>query len=715
MRKPKRVTPGTLLEMWRPPKAAGEALGCLASTYTFQPGVFDEQCLGRFLDVESDPAREDLAYFLEREHRLGSSYAGVLVDHTQAGVEHSLRWDILPVRVPNGKQHAKLSILAWTNYVRVIVASANLTEPGYRFNREVAVALDSTPTEARSASVGDACQFFRRLMVFVPGSAPRNHPAMRARRFLDQVEQLVSEWDVAHEDETEEVQSLLFTLPQRGQRRPLSTLDSLLTQCQSFGGLPDHVDVASPFFDDSPQDAPDPTTATICHAIAGVEGAKLRFCVPSKGDIAENTARLLAPRSLAIAAEQSHVNVEFAVLPQRDEDRKARVWHAKMLAVTSERTSWTGLMIGSSNFTKAGMGVKVWNAEANLLTLLRPAVGKKDIALLKDVWPGVVATDGLEIEWLGPSLDNDEESNALQKPLPAGFLSATFRSGTTSSIGLEVNPEKLPQSWQIYTTGVTAKTLLTSNEWSADGSPPDVVLAWDQLMPPTVLHVQFKDNSGSEQESVMTLNVEDAAVLPPPIQVSGMTADEMLMILAATDPGAAFRVWAKRQHQDSPFDNDLDACNTPDLDPLRRYDLKATFLRRVRARARILAQLRHNLQQPVATLTALRWKLKGFIGVEALTDRLLAQLEADGACLDASLLNLADFMIVLLEVRYVPIEGSLPEAMFEQEYTSFLSQLVNQADARVQMCEAGIGVQILEFWGRVVARYGQGEGITSTV
>ena len=88
---------GVMLELWRPPANAGDPVGCLATTYTFDPGLFDEQCLARFMEIESEPDREDLAFLLERESRLGSVYAGVLVDHTQAGVQHSLRWDVLPV------------------------------------------------------------------------------------------------------------------------------------------------------------------------------------------------------------------------------------------------------------------------------------------------------------------------------------------------------------------------------------------------------------------------------------------------------------------------------------------------------------------------------------------------------------------------------------------------------------------------------------------
>src|SRR5687768_15215322 len=169
---------GVMLDLWRPPQGAGDPIGCLASTYTFDPGLFDEQCLGRFLDIESEPDREDLAFLLERESRLGGVYAGVLVDHTQAGVEHSLRWDVLPVRIRFGKQHAKISVLSWTCCTRIIVASANLTEPGYRSNFEVAGTVDLTPEAGDAAALAQAIDFLRNLVTLVPGAAS-SPPAVR--------------------------------------------------------------------------------------------------------------------------------------------------------------------------------------------------------------------------------------------------------------------------------------------------------------------------------------------------------------------------------------------------------------------------------------------------------------------------------------------------------------------------------------------------------
>ena len=127
---------GAMLELWRPPQGAGEPVGCLATTFTFSPALFEEQCLARFLEIESEPNREDLAFLLEREKRLGSAYAAVLADYTQAGKEHSLRWDVLPVRIRGARQHAKISLLAWARHIRNIVASAHLTAQRHRTNQD---------------------------------------------------------------------------------------------------------------------------------------------------------------------------------------------------------------------------------------------------------------------------------------------------------------------------------------------------------------------------------------------------------------------------------------------------------------------------------------------------------------------------------------------------------------------------------------------------
>ena len=687
-----------MLDLWRPPKDAGDPIGCLATTYTFAPGLFDEQCLARFLEIESEPNREDLAFLLERESRLGGVYAGVLVDHTQAGVEHSLRWDVLPVRIHGGKQHAKLSLLVWNRHIRVIIASANLTEPGYRSNYEVASAVDFSIQDADVGMLVEAVGFLQSLLQLVPGAAASPPEIQRAGTFLKQVLQLVKSWKPAGRDGNVR-QQFVFTIPANGAGQPeRSSLDEAIQACRRRAGSPSDIWVASPFFDFD-EDNCRVATATCKLMARGVE-RDIRFFVPSVGDEGEaGVPRLAAPKSLLVTPAKYGVTVGVNVLPQEDQDRNRRPWHAKMLGLLTG--GYSALMIGSSNFTCAGMGVgRYRNAEANLVTIADRNAYRREAALLESVWPELNPVEDPEsAEWLGARPENDEEEQAKTPPLPAGFLSATYRAGDQRRILLRMNPAHLPADWCVYACGQEKPELLNAGRWREGGSLILIDRPWEPAQPPEKLLVKWGD-----QEAFLTLNVEDASRLPPPPLLENMSADDMLWILAAVDPSAAFRAWTRQQQPSDLFDTDLDSATPVDLDPLRRYDLQTTFLHRIRRRARVLAQLRANLQRPVAGPQSLEWRLRGMIGIEPLAARLALELSRNQVAPDEALLTLADFMIVLHEVDYQPVDGSLSRKSFNEVFQFFLKELVMKLDQSVAPHENKISAEAMSFWKRVVKR-----------
>lgn len=688
---------GAMLELWRPPQGAGDPVGCLATTYTFAPGLFDEQCLARFLEIESEPDREDLAFLLERESRLGSVYAGVLVDHTQAGVEHSLRWDVLPVRIRAGKQHAKLSLLAWTRHLRIIVASANLTEPGYRTNHEVAAAVDLTSEEANADMLAGAVAFLRSLLILVPGATELTPEVQRARAFLDQVERNVQGWKPIRRGGTIR-QQLVFTLPAIGAGRPAhSSLEDAVLACRTRGGSPTKAWVASPFFDAN--DDTGRVTASLCKLMARGGERELWFCVPAIRDDSVTVPRLAAPLALVRTPRTYQGRVNVQMLPDMDKDKNPRPWHAKMLALLAD--PYSALMIGSSNFTCAGMGVgQHRNAEANLLTIVDRVDYGREVGQLEAVWPKMEqVTDPDSAEWLGAQPDHEEEEQAVALPLPMGFLSATYRAGNERWILLRLAPDHLPEDWRVHACGQHERELLSAPAWRKNGRSSVVELAWAPSQPPDKLLVRWAD-----KEAFLPLNVEDSHDLPPPAQLEHMSADDMLGILAAADPSAAFRAWAKQQQPSDLFDTDLDSATPIDLDPLRRYDLQVTFLHRIRRRARILAQLRSNLQRPVWGRQALEWRLRGLIGIESLADRLLREFtSADGAA-DEALLTLADFLIVLREVDYQASDGSLPRGEFDKVFRSFLRELADKLGRQIDTYRGRMSEDLVQFWERVVER-----------
>ena len=692
---------GAMLDLWQPPEGAGDPVGCLATTYTFHPGLFDEQCLARFLDIESEPDREDLAFLLERETRLGGVYAGVLVDHTQAGVEHSLRWDVLPVRVRAGKQHAKISLLSWTRRLRIIIASANLTEPGYRTNFEVAAAVDLGPDDADLLMLADAVTFLRNLVAFVPGADDDLPEVHRLRAFLDQVERQAGGWRRPGRGSRVRRQ-LVFTLPPipgGSAEGGLSSLEHAVTACRKRGGSPAEAWVASPFFDDDDDTDDSRVTAALCKRLGRGKTRDVTFCVPALRDGSLGaTPRLMAPRSLVRTAEKYQARVRVEMLPPVDDDKNARPWHAKMLTLRSE--AYSALMIGSSNFTCAGMGVTPHrHAEANLLTLVDRVASGRESGRLEAIWPEMeMVTDPDAAEWLGAKPEEEDEQ-ATATALPAGFLSATYRAGEVRQIVLRLDAAHLPADWQVHACGRDERELLTDATWRDVGQPREIVVDWDAAQPPDRLLVRW-----AEGEAFLPLNVEDSRALPPPAKLEEMSADEMLWILATVDPSAAFRAWARRQQSSELFDEESDSATPPDLDPLRRYDLQETFLHRIRRRARVLGQLRANLERPVWSRQALEWRLRGLIGVEQLADRLARELTEASSATDEALLTLADFLIVLREVDYQPMDGALPKDQFDELFRPFLPEIVDRLAQQVHAEKDRLSVDVIGFWDRVVER-----------
>ena len=168
-----------LLEAWEAPREAGDPVGCVATTFTFDALFLEEHCLSRFLRLETDPREDGAAYLIEREEKLATVTVTVLVDRSTAQGSQSARWDVLPVSVPGAIQHAKVAVLAWEHLVRILFSSANLTEPAYRKNQEVAGVLDfrdrgEVPSEVlpRRSAFSAAWRPSPRALTTLPGPRP---------------------------------------------------------------------------------------------------------------------------------------------------------------------------------------------------------------------------------------------------------------------------------------------------------------------------------------------------------------------------------------------------------------------------------------------------------------------------------------------------------------------------------------------------------------
>jgi hypothetical protein len=158
-----------LLDLWRGEVSFGRPQGCVTTSFTFDAELFEEQCLARFLSIQSNSNETPRAYLIEREEKLSQCFACVLVDRGHAKPDRSLRWHMLPVSLPlGGVLHAKLTILAWENCIRVLIGSANLTEPAYRRNQEIVAVLDFGAEGNLSPALLTECvTFLRNVSLFL--------------------------------------------------------------------------------------------------------------------------------------------------------------------------------------------------------------------------------------------------------------------------------------------------------------------------------------------------------------------------------------------------------------------------------------------------------------------------------------------------------------------------------------------------------------------
>ncbi|MBM4091690.1 MAG: hypothetical protein FJ276_20025, partial [Planctomycetes bacterium] len=147
-KKTKTSDQSPLSQYWTPPTVEnkgglGEPLACLATTYEFDAEFFETELLPRFLGLRFDQTENEPSFLVEREEALALARVAVLVDHDRFdSSQTTLRWDQVQIQIPAGIQHAKITILAWENLIRVMIGSANLKRVAYRRNREMFAALD---------------------------------------------------------------------------------------------------------------------------------------------------------------------------------------------------------------------------------------------------------------------------------------------------------------------------------------------------------------------------------------------------------------------------------------------------------------------------------------------------------------------------------------------------------------------------------------------
>ncbi|MDB5531679.1 MAG: PLD-like domain protein, partial [Devosia sp.] len=354
---------------------------------------------------------------------------------------------------------------------------------------------------------------------------------------------------------------------------------------------------------------------------------------------------------------------QVAVRPVRAEQiGEMRDLHAKMIYLANEE--WILLLMGSSNFTRAGLGAgeRNGNFEANLAYRVR--CSDADAKMLNAIWPEVddcLDIDSDQLIW--EPQDEKAQDGYGDVPLPAAFEEASFVPGPPPRLSITLR-DPLPASWVIL--AADGRKLLSSQGGGRSG---EHLTEWTGPAVPVVLEVTWTHASGQATAN-WPVNVSNPAALPPPEALLSLTLEELLDILASTRPipqavaEALARRNAKKEKADSA------------LDPLKRFDSQSFLLRRTKRLAAALERLRERLELPASSREAFDWRLSGPIGPLALAGCYIREANFPGE----AKFCLAEIALALHRVRpdRVIAEG-LPKAVVSECLNNAINELAQRA------------------------------------
>lgn len=648
---------GKILDAWMPREDSGEPIGCVATSFTFSPAFFEQECLGRFLCLETNAAEDGPAFLLEREEKLAKlSCAAALVDQQYARGMRNLRWDLLAARLPRGILHAKVSLLWWSNHVRLIVASANLTDDGYRRNHEVFAALDYfSGSDAPLPVLSDTCQFLREAVQFARRGDGADSPAVaRWRKFVDELVRKTRDWGVEKPPRNSANPRITAVFSGPGRPSVFDTLDD----CWPGNSPPSEATVISPFFD--PPEAANEPARQIWQLLKQRGAASVEYDVTAEEVPGESAILIHAPESLLDTQPKNREQLANSV--KRLDVEPIRPLHAKCLRLENEQ--FLLQLIGSSNFTSAGLGLgKSPNLEANLAFIVAQSSSDANKALRNAWLPVVEIPDDVERRWQPLKDTGDDSAGGDWLLLPPAFADAIFDGAAEGNghLTFTFNGQP-PADWKLLPEDAD-QTLLTESQWQSQGCPVELRLPWPSARPPSMIRVCWAGSGGFADWPV---NVADGSALPPPDELKDLRLELLIDILTSAKPlHHAVARWLKRSRGSS--GESVAAA----IDPHERVDTTAFLLQRTRRVSWALSALQRRLEQPVYSEPSLTWRLRGPIGVLAFAQAI--RKEARSATERSFLLT--ELCLDLARVRPQVAPGSLSKSRVRQSLLELVQEI----------------------------------------
>jgi hypothetical protein len=576
------------LDLWQPPVDGGDPVGCVATSFTFDPRFFEGECLPAFLGVDppGDDAATELEALLLMEDALAQAPVTVLVDRSCRQLDRSsLRWDLLPVEVTGGLLHMKVAVLVWSSVARIIVGSANLTPAGYHRKLELVSSTDIgagvTPGWTRDV----AADVIDEVRSVLEDLVPPGHPARtRAGATLDAAASLLA----AHPLPERAGRVRIAAVPSAGGRPALEGFSRVWPPSRT---APSAATVLSPFWDDVKEPAPNQAVNAVASRLA--PWGELTLAVV-RDPIDPSIVR--APASLLeLDAMGRDLEVRFFDPSDADPDGAVRPVHAK--AVVFEGAEWVAAMVGSSNVTASGLGLRNRAHRELNLWIGAPRSSPTGDAIRRLVTCGPVVASSVTME---PEPDEDQAEPDLPG-LPRFFESALVsRDGEAGWILELVFGADPPDSWAVTNGSDTVARSTDSPSGPTRVSVPE---------PPRAVTARWSDGE-RHLEALWPVTAVDPCAVP----VAG-AADVGVLGLLNVLSGRS----ARPSTTGAPASSgtaDTEVVGPPgEVDPLKVHLDPSRLIPRVRSHARALARIEADLTGPLFDTAALERRLNRPLGL----------------------------------------------------------------------------------------------------
>jgi HKD family nuclease len=638
-----------ILDYWEKPDGAGEPVGCLCTSFTFDASLFETKCLGRFFGIEPDPEEESTRFQILFEANLQHyGNANVFVDKRHSKGARSLRWKLLPVDLPGAAFHPKIQILAWSKRIRIIIGSANITNDGYRYNDEAFFVADfADGADASQQLLEDALSFFE-LINDTSKSSDNTHDEIN--RLIKRISEIGKSFDLE-----EPSVPYYFTTVHPNSKSLFDQIKSI-TANKVF----DTARIESPSFD-RPGTKNEPAVQ-IWNLLRQRGDAEVTYCLRGRIDEASKSISILAPKELDYKPNRAGCSIVYRINNEHI-DEKLRNAHRKYLELANDR--WKCITIGSSNFSRQGLGLdkdrkKTCNFEANVTFLLDLQADRKtrtQFEALVDHHPEADFKSN-KVIWQDDQVSTNDDT--VDSPYPS-FISYIQFKKVDGKPFIQLKVNKTGHSFTIKRTTESSPLITINNSkiqeydipTSSDSPTSELIVEWDGHTYPFPVVITSQDD------------------LATPDFLTNATLEEITELFSSkVSLDKALARYLRRKEESQAKSKSIIH------DPHARVNTSGFILRKTALFSRAMKAYRDRLEEPVGSEEALQWRLNGPIGIQAIKKILLANFISQ----DEKAFFLVEIIKILSLVNPSNEKGSLPPSIIFSKIKVIIASLKAELD-----------------------------------